>query len=120
MGDAVKKNVVLAPAVLAAGWLLRTMDSITGIHPSRWMLGDLIWWASFSFAAVLAAATAARVGDAQRKAVLQSTAASSLTGAALLAVALWLLSTGARPVLVAAWAPAAQKIVAIGTIVIVG
>lgn len=119
MGNVLKRNVVLVVAVLLAGWLLRSIDSLSGLHLGKWTLGQLIWWGSFSFAGVVAAASVGIVGDSVKRPVLQSVYASRLAGAALLGAALWLLAHGAKPVLVPAWQPTVQKAVALAAVGIV-
>jgi hypothetical protein len=115
-----KKNLVLALAILAAGWLLRSVDSISAIQLAKWSLGQLISWSSFSIVGVMAAATAPVVGSTLSRPVLQSVGASRLAGAALVGLALWMLSLGAKSVLVAAWLPTLQKTLAVATVAIVG
>lgn len=120
MGNTIKKNAALAVAVLLAAWVLRSIDSIGAIELGDWSLSQLLKWASFSLAGVMAAVTAPAVGDVRKRPVLNSAGLSRFAGAMLVGGALWLLWLGAKPVLVAAWIPNTQKALAIATVAVVG
>ena len=113
------KSVSLAVIVVVVLVALRSIDVLGTTQAWRWSLGDLVSWAAFTFAAATAAHLAGGLADAARP-VKGSAALARLIAVAVFGVALWLLLTAVKPVIVSAWSGTAQKVFAFGIVALAG
>jgi hypothetical protein len=109
------KSVSLAVIVLVVGIALRSVDALKNTQAWLWSLGDLVSWASFTFAAATAAHLAGETAEATHP-VRGSAALARLLGVAVFGVALWLLLTAVKSVVVSAWSGNVQKVFAFGLV----
>lgn len=114
------RSVILVGLILIVGNLITSLDVVSGADVWHWRLSEIVQFAMFTAAAVIAVDYGATVGDQAERPLLDSASLSRVGGLVIYAVALWFLFKGVDAVLRVEWRDTAEILFALGLVGLAG